>query len=489
MPVAVPLRPAAARKGRQARLLSATAPCGCPLSGGCGCVGRGWTGPRVVVDLLGLEVFNEVDKASTVYMNGVGDLTSPENTLNAAARLWAMAAREFVRGLQSAFADEGSGITLPLWLPSLAMYSDQGSTVVVNSPPTFATVLYFQQRLCSWLVELFGNDAKEFPDAPRVDFSWFQNQDYHYYNYRNNQAPGPIRRLLAETHALRQTFRDIDHGGTGVDALAGHRVTLSVCENGAPADYGNIDPTIFKYLVVQPTSMEPFQARELWRRLATAAITSRFVGWHTPMSYLEASAGVTIGFVYLGLRDDSGISDPAAGTYPPNASSINERLSWWVYQLFASLLCTVTTPPLAGQIVARWAGAAPSSSDYYRTYSGSSIDDMGIVIHFMVAIDLHYYLIMIDPCADLGFSKTVTLTVRRHHRADFNQIPSVPDPTAVAYGATPSNAWEFPRGSPNWAAPTLLASHVTSYTFPSPLGADGDPVLVSCSEVLDITWS
>ena len=459
--------------------------------------------------ILAVEVFNEIN-GSNQFMNyedsSYGYLSTATTVIQAHARFWSLAAREIVRGLQHALSTElleDDGITprqLPLWLPSLLSYKAtprsaadiaSGADIVAGDAPTFASVLYFQQRLCEYLVSDFGNDNKLNVGAPPVDFTWSQNQDYHYYNYRDDTAPGLILRLAAELADLRATMAPTAAGGTGVSTLAAHTVTLSVCETGAAADAGSVAGLEFPYLRTGLTDpiAERFQARDVWRRLAVAATSARSVCWHTHMSLVADTAGQGAAFLYLGLRNDSGKFDNS----PP--SSAAQRLSWWAYQRFAGLAVDrLSGSPFAGQIIARFVNPRPSTTDRY-IFDANSSDAayVAIAIHFIRLVEgvpEHWYLLMIDPTAPvMGVSPTATLTPFGGGRAEFQQWDTIPKDdksTYITVATGDDRNLPLLRPDSSWDTYNALDPHALSYDVPLS-GPDTNPVLVRCTVPCGVT--
>ena len=445
--------------------------------------------------ILGVEVFNDSNKASPFmdYTNdsaGHDNLATASGAVAASARFWSLAVREMVRGIVEVFGDH-AGPSLPLWLPSLAMYLDDGTVPATDVAPTFGDVLTFQQALCGYLVSDFATEAD-------IDLTWFVNQDYHYYNYRSNQAPGLILRLVAEMAALKATFLPVRHGGQGIVTAAGHQVTISVCESGAPADLDNIDRSTFPYMGFA-ASADRFQAREVWRRLAAAATVSRYVCWHTHMSILTLPPDTT-GFGYLGLRTDSGL--PAHyehGVYTVvSPNDVEQRLSWWAYHRFASLAFEHGD---VRHIIARFVKPLPATAAYYQdsTISFSDIDYVGIVIEFTSGTrtsKVYNYLVMIDPVAPLYTSSFIRLSTSDGSTQTIEQWDTIPPEDTSTYTpvAAPTDGLSFPSSAPPaaWDSPTLT---ISSTSFPPPSDAplvvtvDADPILIRCRQPLVVAWS
>lgn len=470
-----------------------------------------WGHEEIWGRILGVEVFNECNKACPFeykefldHTSGYGRLLTPEGTIEAGAIFWARAARELVRGLQHAFFEYNttrtSPVTLPLWLPSMAMYAQNDSvvtlgTAIVTGPP-FANILYFQRKLCEHLVDGFQSDEADCPDRPFApDFTWFVNQDYHYYNYKSTQDPGPIIRLPAEIDALRDTFRDVTSGGLGVNALAERAVTVSVCENGAAANPDTTDTILrpggdFPYLVTSPTSNERFQAREVWRRLAAAATAARYVGWHTHMSALTNAADTTQLFHFLGLRDDVGWPEDTT----PNA--VDTRLSWWAYQRLASLVYTGDGAARGG-LVARFTRRPPASADLYRTFTADDLGYVGVAIHFLIADDDHAYLLFIDPSAGLATTGQVVVSSLSTHPFDLAYWASIPDAVSPPAAGYPTDNATLPANTPDerltpWVAAYRTDSGASAYTVWTPNGSrfvpDQDPILIRTTTPLAVAW-
>lgn len=470
-----------------------------------------------------LEVFNESNHANPFFNNylhprGFTWLMNSNTVVETQARFWSLGVREMVRGIQHVFAGETRSfdggaslvpLTLPLWMPSLAMYFDTGTIIPDDVhqgealyQATFANTLLFQEKLCHYLLQDFATDATDNPDAAalacNVDFSWFTNQDYHYYNYKDNQSPGLILRLAAEVQALRRTFRSVAHGGLDVIRTAGHPVTISVCENGAAANLANI-PYANTFFYMDPagtsTSPEQFQAREVWRRLAVAATGGRYVAWHTHMSYRTGIPDDTTGFSYMGLREDDLGANPSITT----ASLVTQRLSWWAYQRFASLAVDDGTSPFDGQIVARFATTLPSTTDYFQGANLADVSFVGIAIHFIRSATEHYYLLMIDPSVDHRSWADLHVTLRTLDgvAADFSQlytIPAVrgtvttPTDTSILPTETADSSWDavIPDDA---TAGVYYTQNTASYTVPQAFRPDMDPVLVRCTAPVTVTWA
>lgn len=473
-----------------------------------------WTnhGEEIWDKILGVEIFNQSNKANPfMNYNGFGHynkLSDAEGVVEAGARFWSLAVREMVRGLQHSFlgvtrlSDATIPVTLPLWLPSLSIYFSTGTTVQQGggAQPTFETVLRFQQKLCEFLLFDFdvANDTSDNPEAPlRPDFTWFQNQDYHYYQYKDSQSPGLILRLAAEVQALRRTFRGTAYGGRDVHATAGHPVTISVCENGAADNVSNIPAFTYSYVdtTAAPTSaeIERFQAREVWRRLSVAATGARRVAWHTHMSYRSSTSTDIAGFNYLGLREDDLTASGATTT-----NQVVQRLSYWAYQRFAGLAVDPTIDsPYRGQIVARFANRLPATTDYFQDLSGagilSDINHVGIAIHFIRGPNEHYYLLMVDPAANhrTWVDATATLYSDDGHQVNFEQIYTIP--TAAMYDVltTPTAVWEFPTQSllSTWIDVIPGSEAYTGSYVVGGLKPDADPVLVRSYEAVRVAWS
>ena len=479
--------------------------------------------------IVGVEIFNEINHSNPFEWKLDGRHTLlgyVETTIAVGARFWSVAVREFVRGLQHALRlgtrMDASDIVLPLWLPSLAMYSSQSPDLVTNAPPTFQSVRFFQQILCEMLVRDFTSttDASDNPLAVdesgarlAVDFSWFQNQDYHYYSYKPDQSAGPFVRLVAELASLKATFEDVgtagptptSRGGTGVNALAGHPLTISVCETGAAANVDNIDTDVFPYMhpVLGTASglagdADRFQAREVWRRLAVAATGARYVAWHTHISFLADTANSSAPFKYLGLRDDDAIVTPK---YQPTAGAdATQRLSSWAYQRLTELTHSADTL-FQGTLVARLATALPSpigEDYYYRSYEIYTIAWGGIAIHFIIAPNRHAYLLMIDPTAQITNvpEGLVQLTAHARLETESGNPTQFEVWSTIPYGfistSSPVNAWEFSTSAPNetsvpWFTPIGPARLLRSMTTAT-IGADSDPILIRCGEPLTVTW-
>lgn len=397
---------------------------------------------------------------------------------------------------------------------SIASYKDPGVVVATGTTPTFETTHYFQRALCQHLVELFRNDySVTNSDVPPVDFTWFASQDYHYYNYKPAHQPGLIIRLAAEIKALHDTMLPTALGGVDVVGAAGHDVTISVCETGAAADTANIRAAEYPYTAAVMTAAEAdrFQARDLWRRLAVAATQARYVAWHSHMASVEMTAGLSAGFLYTGLRYDV----PFESNYDPN--TVNERPSYYAYQRFTSL--AATDAPYNWQIIARFTNPLPTPMiDYFHTGTSTLLpEDIAIAIHFVKGRDLHWYLLMIDPSADLGaFGATRVLpahfprpSTTQHTyavatlaplpllgthlgTADLEVWASVPGPSPFdpALRYNPGDGATFPTQLPDasWtaatAAPRAVSSHEVRFS-----GPDTDPVLISSNRPLSVVWS
>lgn len=452
-----------------------------------------------------IEVFNEINGVNKFSVT----IGADKEMVEAQARFWALAVREMVRGLQKAFSDrfaEGNPRKLPLWLPSLETYSavpavgDIGTNdIVANGAPTFATVLYFQEKLLYYLVKDFAEDTvTEYP----VDFTWFVNQDYHFYHYKEHQAAGTILRLAAELQALRRTMDTTvatTAGDTSVVDLAGHHVTISVCETGASADGANIDKTVFKYMSSLGTGADRFQAREVWRRLAVAATGARRIAWHTHMSYVDPATGDTSGFNYLGLHEDAVISPP------DNPNNSVQRLSWWAFQRFTEKLVVDAGAPAryAGQVLARFVNVLPNTLDHDQRYVNAAMSDIhnvAIAIHFLRSPAEHWYLIMLDPAADLAAPYQVTIktldgaaahfyewqSIPEYDANDARMLLTYPDGTAIP----PTDGTSLPTASPGysgWTSGTELGGGpLVSYTFT--VQRDNDPYLFCTSAPCTVAW-
>lgn len=442
--------------------------------------------------IAGIEFFNEANGASTFNILGVGELVDRSGAITYQARCYSLALREIVRGFQQALADSGLARPLPLWLPSLAGYKVPDSAATDASWFTFDALLSFQRSLCTALVTDFSAVVT---GAPTADFSWFQNQDYHYYNYRENQAAGPIFRLAAELSSLRRTFLPLAAGGTGVQDLAGHSLTISVSETAAADDtspdlialqaYRYLDDLNSRLLLTSDVS-ERFQAREVWRRLSVASIQARRVAWHTHMATVEGSPGSTSGFSYTGLRRDV----PLAEDTSPN--DVEQRMSHWAYKRLAGLAAISTNPLVDGQIIAAFVNSLPRSMDRFQMdFDPSKIRHVGIAIHFVKRLDEHWYLLQIDPTSTVATTITATLSVRGYIGPGDNELWAAVPPTMTATlaGSGTGFATRAPD-SATWDAPLATGPGMDPFTirFDGTLFDPWDPVLVKSTNLLYVTW-
>lgn len=467
--------------------------------------------------ILGIEVCNEVNKTNPLYNydDGThGNLGALGTTYEASATLWAWGVCELVRGFQHALSDAvaagAAGATglperLPLWLPSMATYYADGYTTAATSgQPNVVNILDFHAALCEKLIEVFDptNDATRCPEAPfQPDLSWFVNQDYHFYHYREDQAAGPILRLIGELSSMRENFR----ASSFFDAV-GHNVTLSVCEIGAAADDANIDKDVgaFEYMDATrfPTTTTPdrFQAREVWRRLAVAAIRARYFAWHTHMSVL-ADAGDATGYHYLGLREDA-LSPPSRDVFGNlvvvPASEVDTRMSWWAYQRLVNMAVTdgpYRAPEDVGAIAARLINPRfrPPPSDvsahaYFHTLSQSDPELMLLVVHFQIAEDDHAYLIMLDATTSPAAVSAVsaTLATESGESVEYYQWSTVPASVAQASAGASESDFPVDTADTGWDTGVSLGSG-SSIELPG-LVIDQDPVLIRTTQRLQVIW-
>ena len=381
------------------------------------------------------------------------------------------------------------------------MYTSSSPDLVTNAQPTFATVLYFQQRLCEYLVRDFtsANDMSDNPDAYYdgtgaalpdpldVTFNWFRNQDYHYYSYKRGQSAGSFLRLATEMRALRGTFQASE---SGANSLVKHPLTISVCENGSAANLENenTDYDTFKYMTPgggASPDVERFQAREVWRRLSVAATGARYIGWHTQQSLLADTENSAAPFKYLGLRHD----DALVGADPSADQDANERLSYFAYQRLIGL-AYIKEGLIQGTLVARLATAlpTPTAADYFRTTSTTEIADLGIAIHFTLGRDKHAYLLMIDPTAETSVTAYATLTPVSGAPTHFEIWATIP--RAIWYWYPGPERWEFPTSVPTepWNVPMEVRHNQMTFDT-AIIGADSDPILVHCTEPMTVIWT
>lgn len=427
--------------------------------------------------IVGIELCNEVNIKNVVL--GEDGLPAASES----ARLWMRVVREGIRGFREALGDA----RIDLWLPSLWSYSipdDEAVATAGAEMSTFRYTLAFDRELLTW-VSVWDSiadddecdsqtDAKG-PEWPPVDRSWITNQDYHWYHYKGSGAP--VIQLVAEAEALRGLFQT-----TGLEALVGADVTLSVCETGSTVYKedlrDNDDYPYWAHVIAQDTAARegvdpaayPFQAAEVWRRLATALCVARHVSWHTHMSSTasgrlpyfpgDANDADTNPFHDMGVRDDFRLDSARSTT----AALAYQRPSWWAWQRLSTVLASRAAGERGG-----WRGRLlsrpPDPGNYYQAHNG--IDrrlfraipaNMVVALGFYLGEDgdelgMRYaYLLFLDPAVfydatEKGPRPSVDVFVLNESGSRTVLYPTVPDaPTVHAWGVE----LVFPDDSPPW---------------------------------------
>lgn len=415
--------------------------------------------------IAGIELGNE--------LNGL-NMVDDAHAVGASARdygrmawLWALFVREATRGFQEALTEAGRSV--PLWLPSLLSYASEQLAPRPDDVATLGAVYAFEEGLVSGLEAAFGRDPT-FRSGALPGLSWFAGQDYHWYHYLDDTAPGPIARLGVELDRLRGIL-------ARSSGLAG--VTMAVTESGASVESSKV---AVRYLYASTVhgpgaTADLFQAREVWRRLAFTLASGAHAGWHTGMCSSEDDT-----FAQMGLRHDDA-SDTLAieietGVGTAVASAVEPRLSYGAYQALAAL----TRLDLGGG-PGRWTVVHPnppgSSAGFSRAYSldTTAPGDMAVILGFRVQVVpehagpswLYWYVLLVDPSADPGLG--VTFSASRPQR-DVSVWATVPEAwSLVAAAASPERFSEY---GATWRVPTSVSGRRIQLAT----SADADPILV-----------
>lgn len=454
------------------------------------------SGLDLLDSIVAVEVFNESNMGNRLIH------TDDADTEAIGCQWWARAALEAARGLYEAVQANDASLRLPLWLPSLAMYTrraDDGS----NEREQFTAILAWQARFLDGVRSVATSDHAG-------ALSWVVGQDYHYYSFKLTQGPGPIARLYHEIGHLRDALQEYNDGAYPFDPA----VAVSVSETGAStleasmaraADYPPTSETPrwadpYPYVSRAMANLEAvgdetglslfcrtFQAREVWRRLVTgAAGGAAAAAWHTHI------ADQTSGFAETGLREDE-------TTIATTASDRHTKPAWWSYQRIVALLGVADSggaglsarpvhlpdeiPDPEGSVDE--AGQPVLSCDYLSTGDASA---MLVIVEVAPGRHTPYaYVLLVDPCA----ADAVLVNVMVHPDAadreawEVWKVPTVPEgieeggeDSATAYPAdSVADSWyttETEWDGTGAGEAFLLAD----------LRADADPILLLSSHAL-----
>lgn len=472
------------------------------------------TGLSVLDHIAGIELCNEVNIKNVV----LGDDGLPSATES--ARLWMRVVREGIRGLREALGDT----RVNLWLPSLWSYSlpdDEADASVGAQLSTFRYTLAFDAALLTWISvwdTIVDADACDSGgDAwPTVDRSWIANQDYHWYHYKGTGAP--VIQLVAEAEALRGLFQT-----TGLEAVVGDDVTLSVCETGTSVYKADVITDDYPYwnalLLPDGVRVEsvdpnayPFQAAEVWRRLATALCVAGHVSWHTHMSSTNGGNlpflpgnGADVdenAFRDMGVRDDFHCDTKQTTT----AALGRQRPAWWAFQRLAAVLGARTHEDRAewrGRLLTRPADPGNDyqglSSDERATFR-SDRESMVVALGFYLgeagaALGMRFaYVLFLDPATRYDVTSesrpSVSIHVANRSRGRTLRYRSVPDgPLVRASGLELQFPGDEPPWHGRWPWDILREGPASAASTGSVEVAVGDPpVVVTAEGELVFSW-
>ena len=216
----------------------------------------------------------------------------------------------------------------------------------------------------SWKINFFREFVKRFADNFAKDYPGFSPSmlascvDYHWY-HRTTKSTGKTP-TLGPQHITRLVW-EVGQIRAALDAVGMTSTAVSVFESGVSSLFETDD------YVPPDVSMEVWQAREVWRRLAGAKAAGAIVaGWN---SWHSSSADSSSEWYGLGLRqDDTTTNKVVAISY--------QKLSWFSYSRLTSVLQAVTSTAVVLPT------NVPVDSD-------SPIEDDAIVVEFSGIIGNH----------------------------------------------------------------------------------------------------
>lgn len=433
--------------------------------------------PSLLRQILAIELFNEVD-----HKNSFNGPTFPRaSTKNATG--WAELIVAAMKGFVDVFGVSAAGCPVRFWLPSLASHTDPFKFAANDGSERQVSLMKFHQTLLSEVGQGLSDEG--------IDTTLIVNQDYHFYHFddpdRKTRDGIPISRLRDELQFLLSNRT----------AEWAH-LTMSVCETGSslasnppgsrpPAsprvssDYVYALDAVARY---DTATLDRFQAREVWRRLAGAmAAGAAYTGWNSMIATPDGF------FDRCGLREDSGDDRTALSV------DAHKRLSWWAFRRVRELL--LPTKPGSGYF-----GGGAVGEFYYPALtplgiydfageqvipftSKSDVMDYLVILHFTSGSQgPHTYVVFLDPTVGLNVAVDV-----QYGPSDFSSIwvtiyPSIPISTQNTHvgvlggrGTPELLPGDLPQDAADWANPiTYWVSPRESLT----LTGDQDPyVLVS----------
>lgn len=424
--------------------------------------------PDLVRAILAIELFNEVDRKTRFD----GTTLTSDNALG-----WAMMTVAALKGFTHVLGATADVCPLRFWLPSFASHSPPFYFDLSGSKiSTMEFHRRFLQELETLLLEA------------RIDPALIVNQDYHFYHFKDAQVADaiPISRIRDEIEALTGNVQATTHLS---------HVSISVCETGSAlgkqwlhwsrpsrvasgyryvaeaaeaTSYppGTLAPLAQVIWDRNVDTVERFQAREVWRRLAGGiAAGAAYVGWNT----LMATNGGE--FDRCGLREDSG-EDSTQQSY-----HARKRYSWWAYQQLRLLLFPINARfGIHGGALGEFLLPLTTPGDIYETStetvpaeSDEAAEMYLVILHFVSGSKgAHTYVVFLDPTAREDatvFVDVSTVGPSPRYSPIVWVYPSIPETIfGGVTGVTSSNAsgglpvgivspGDLPRDGCTWADP------------------------------------
>lgn len=318
-----------------------------------------------------IELYNEVNR-KTVFRGSDG---SP---LQSSMRGWARLVAAAVAGFEEGFS-ANSSCRVSLGWPSLAEYTKDASVgTFTETGANFATLAFVSDLVRETQTELgrYGHDLSK-----------LSNMGYHSYHYQSSVGALQAARFARDANRIEALM-----------AAGGAAGRVSVNETGIPAFDASTSANLSdeyvtlysRVLAGDFSGSESFQARDLWRRLAThLAAGVRTVAWQTHV----ATASEDSAFRRTGLRADAGSDSDAT---PADATP---RESWWALRRLVALLMPSGLPmgaPGSGILGTVLTPRPPYGAEVLRLAQGAA--DGFVILQFLGAGRVEFiYVIFVDP--------------------------------------------------------------------------------------------